>query len=239
VGSNDHLNCYCYENPGRIRSVVAHVAYTQKQRPIADPEDEKPTRSMPTIRSLRPNVTKDEAIRQFSPPGATALLRTVMFGRLRSVAELYVPFRLFRVQITNNGVPEEKLVALDAATGTLDLYQFDHVPTEAETVSVETRNCPPAVVHGPAAAELVIAKLRRVLYSRGFFKMRGLQLAAVPLEEKLHIPYWIGFRGSDQRARVAVIDAVRRRPEGAKLRRLVEAWLTETPCETPALGRTP
>jgi hypothetical protein len=131
------------------------------------------------------------------------------------------------VQITNRGVSEEKLVALDAVSGTLDLFQFDHIPSDGETVSVETRNYPSAVLTDAALTERLLAKLRRVLYSRGFFKMRDLQLSATTLSDELHIPYWIGFRGSDDRVRLSVIDAVRRRPEGAKVRRLVEAWLAE------------
>jgi hypothetical protein len=180
---------------------------------------------MTRIRSLKPNVTREQAIRQFSPRGPTAVFRDVAFGHLRSVAELYIPFRLFRVQITNRGVTEERVVALDAVSGTLDVYQFDHPPTEAETIWLETRNHPLPELPDAVAAEQVVAKLRRILYSRGFFKMRGLQITAVPLEGELHIPYWLGFRGSDGRARVSVIDAVRRSPEGAKVRRLVETWL--------------
>jgi hypothetical protein len=181
---------------------------------------------MASIRSLRPNVTRDQAILQFSARGPAALFRNAVHGRLRSVAELYIPFRLFRVRIVNRGVAEDRLVAIDAVAGTLDLYQFDHPPTEAESVSVETRNCPAANLPDATAAELIIAKLRRMLYSRGFFKMQDLEISGSPLPDELHIPYWIGFRGSDGRARVAVIDAVRRRPEGAKVRRLVEEWLT-------------
>lgn len=181
---------------------------------------------MARIRSLKPNVTRDEAIRQFSPGGLSSVFRNTAFGQLRSVAELYVPFRLFRVQITNRGRTEERLVALDAVSGMLDLYQFDHLPTEAETVSVDTRNCPLPQLQNRAAIELLIAKLRRVLYSRGFFRMRDLQITAALLEGELHVPYWLGFRGSDRHVNVSVIDAVRRRLEGAKVRRLVEAWLT-------------
>jgi hypothetical protein len=181
---------------------------------------------MTRIRSLKPNVTRDEAIRQFSPRGPSALIRNAAFGPLRSVAELYIPFHLFRVQIVNRGITEERLVALDAVNGTLDLYQFEHLPPESETVPVETRNCPAADLPDATAVELVTAKLRRILYSRGFFRMRSLQITAVSLAVEIHIPYWLGFRGSESRARVSVIDAVRRRPEGAKVRRLVETWLT-------------
>src|SRR6266576_1755460 len=129
---------------------------------------------MTRIRSLKPNVTRDEAIRQFSPRGPSALFRNAAFGRLRSVAEFYIPFHLFRVQIVNRGIPEERLVALDAVNGTLDLYQFNDLPAEAETVPVETRNCPAAELPDALAIEFVVAKLRRMLYSRGFFRMRNL-----------------------------------------------------------------
>jgi hypothetical protein len=181
---------------------------------------------MARIRTLNPNVTREAAILQFSGSGSAELFRNTAFGRLRSVAELYLPFRLFRVRITNRGVTEDRLVALDAVTGTLDPFQFDHVPTEVETTFIETRNCPQAQLEDARVGELLVAKLRRLLYSRGFFRMRDLQITATPIERELYIPYWLGFRGSDGHARVAVIDAVRRRFEGAKVRRLVETWLT-------------
>lgn len=180
---------------------------------------------MPSIRSLKPNVTRDDVIRQFSGSGPSANLRNLLYGRLRSVAELYIPFRLFRVQITNRGVFEEKLVAIDAVSGTLDLFQFEHMPNGTETITIETRNCPSSTLADALLTDRLLAKLRRVLFSNGFFKMRGLQLSAVPLPDELHIPYWIGFRGSDKHVRLSVIDAVRRRPEGAKVRRLVQEWL--------------
>jgi hypothetical protein len=181
---------------------------------------------MAQIRTLKPNVTREQAILQFSSVGIPRLFRNVAFGRLRSVAELYLPFRLFSVRIVNRGLAEERLIALDAVTGTLDPFQFDHVPTETETVSVETRNCPSAHLADTLVSELLVAKLRRLLYSRGFFRMRNLEISAMPVGRELYVPYWLGFRGSDGHARVAVIDAVRRRFEGAKVRRLVEGWLT-------------
>jgi hypothetical protein len=56
--------------------------------------------------------------------------------------------------------------------------------------------------------------------------MRDLRIAAVPTDVEIHIPYWLGFRGSGNHARLIVMDAVRRRMEGAKVRRMVESWLT-------------
>ena len=184
---------------------------------------------MAAIRTLKPNLTRDAAVLQFNSSGLLAVFRNLLHGPLRSVAELYIPFRLFRVRIVNRGIPEERLVAIDAVTGTLDLFQFDHLPTAAEWITLETLNCPSAKLPNTTAADLLVAKLRRVLYSRGFFKMRDLEISATPIPEELHIPYWIGFRGTNECARVAVLDAVRRRPEGAKMRRLVEEWLTNSP----------
>lgn len=181
---------------------------------------------MTRIRSLKPNVTREQAIQQFSSWGLVAFFRQAVHGPLRSVAELYIPFRLFRAQISNRGLTEERLVALDAVGGTLDLFQFDHVPEDAEIIELETRNCPPACLSDPAAAELVFMKLRRILYSQGFFRMRNLQIDAVPLPGEIHVPYWLGFHGAGSRAHVLVIDAVRRRLDGAKVRQLVEGWLS-------------
>jgi hypothetical protein len=180
---------------------------------------------MTRIRTLKANVTREQAVEQFASSGLSKIFRNHAFGNLRSVAEFYVPFRMFRARIVNRGVADEQLVALDAVSGMLDLFQFDHLPADSETTYLETRNCAAAELEHGRASELLIAKLRRVLYSRGFFRMRDLSITATPLDEELFIPYWLGFRGSDGHARVAVIDAVRRRFEGAKVRRLVENWL--------------
>jgi hypothetical protein len=180
---------------------------------------------MKRIRTLKPNVTREQAVEQFSASGVSKLFRNNFFGPLRSVAEFYVPFRLFRARIVNGGATDENLVALDAVSGTLDLFKFDHVPDESETMRIETRNCAAPGLENQRATELLVAKLRRVLYSRGFFRMRGLSITATPLDDELFVPYWLGFRGSGNDAHVSVIDAVRRRPEGAKLRRLVENWI--------------
>ena len=180
------------------------------------------------IHSLKPNVTRDQAIAQFSGRGVTRLFRTLTSGPLLAVAEFYLPFRLFRARISNRGTIEERLVAIDSVAGTLDLFQFDHVPSVEETITRETRNHPKAVLPVDSAREQLIEKLRRVAYQRGFFRLQGLEITADPVAE-LHIPYWVGFRGSKGRTRLSVIDAVRRRVEGARMRNMVENWLRSIP----------
>jgi len=176
------------------------------------------------ICSLRPNVTREQAVAQFASRGVTRLIRTLTAGPLASVAELYLPFRLFRARIANRGALEERLVAIDAVAGVLDLFQFEHIPTADETLTLETRNRCAVQLSDALAAERLIAKLRRVVYSRGFFRLQDFVITAEPVTS-LHIPYWLGFRGSNNHVRIAVIDAIRRRFEGAKMRRLVETWL--------------
>jgi hypothetical protein len=177
------------------------------------------------IRSLRPNVTQEEAIRLLRPSGLTRLVRTVLSGPLRSVAEAYIPFYLFRVTIVNRGRSENSVLGLDAVRGSLDPYRFDHAPTENETIRVETRNSLPTGLPPQQAGDLLVAKVRRLLYGKGFFRLHAMQITAEPLSEELHIPYWLGFSGSGSHARLKVLDGVRRRPEGGKVRSIFEAWL--------------
>jgi hypothetical protein len=180
---------------------------------------------MSRIRSLKPNLSRDDAAKQFSPGGPMDLFRGLLFGPLRSVGDIYVPFRLFQVDVTNAGKQDSYFMALEAVHGNLDLYHFDQIPSSSEVTVLETRNCPAAELDDTVATHLVIEKFRRVLFSRGFFRLRGLQVSALPLPGEIHIPYWIGFRGHGNRAHLEVIDAVRRRYEGSKVRKLVEDWL--------------
>jgi len=66
----------------------------------------------------------------------------------------------------------------------------------------------------------------RLLFTRGFFRIRNLAISVNPVPGEIHIPYWVGFRGRGSSANFAVIDAVRRQPEGARVRRMLEEWLS-------------
>jgi hypothetical protein len=187
-------------------------------------------RRMPRIRSLRPNVNREDALAYFSSRGPLESLRNTFFGPLRSVADLYIPFRLFRVEITNRGVMQTEFFGLESVLGTMDLFRFEELP---ETIVIETRNAVEPRLDEAQAAALVISKVRRLLYSRGFFRMRGLRLGSTALPGDVYVPYWIGFRGHRQNASFRVVDAVRRRPEGGKVRQIVLNWLL-TPGSQPA-----
>jgi len=179
---------------------------------------------MTRIRSLKPNVTREQAMKHFTA-GAVNFAADLIRGRVQSIAELYIPYRLFRVDFTNAGKAESHIFALDAVEGVLDLYQFSALPAEPDLCTLESRNVLSAALDASQAQERVVAKVRRLIFARGFFRLRDVQLEATQIPVDLYVPYWICFRGSNDRVHFSVLDAVRRRAEGAKTRHLIEDWL--------------
>jgi hypothetical protein len=178
-----------------------------------------------TITILRPNVTREEALRALETRGPLGLPRRLTGGPLRTVADVYVPFRMYRVTITSAGRTEVKILGFDAAFGLLDPFEFPAVPSGRQTSTVETRNAAPSTLDEAAAAQMLTDKVRRLLFLQGFFRLRNLDIHVEALAQTVHFPYWVGFYGSGQAATLRVIDAVRRRPEGAKMRHALRHWL--------------
>lgn len=176
---------------------------------------------MAAILSLRPNVTRAEAIEAFRG----GLLGWMRGGSLRSVADAYVPFHLYEVETSTGGACHTSWFALDAVSGTLDPYQFDRPPGEAELVRIDTHNRPQPLLDDDRGRGLLEDKLRRVVFQTGFFRVRNLRFRAERVPLGLHVPYWLGFFGAGESLRLRVLDAVRRRFEGAKARALFETWL--------------
>jgi hypothetical protein len=177
------------------------------------------------IRSLKPNVTREEAIRQFSARSLAGCLRRLTLGPLRSVADFYVPFRIFEVIIESDRKRTARTIALEAVTGALDIYCLDPIPIA--TVELETRNSAAPRLNSRDATQMVVDKIRRVLFSRGFLRLRQLRIGATEIGE-LYVPFWVGFHGRGPLVHLSVIDAVRRTPEGAAARRLIENYLVST-----------
>lgn len=179
---------------------------------------------MTRILSLKPNVTREEAIRHFSEGlfnGAAQFMR----GPVRSLAELYIPYRIFQVKISSASREQNQIFALDAVRGLLDLYQLPSLTADDQLLTLETRNVIPARMTASQSAERMIEKVRRMVFTQGFFRVRDLKIEAIPVPGEICVPYWVSFRGSGEQVHLAVLDAVRRKSEGAKLRRLVEEWL--------------
>jgi hypothetical protein len=173
-----------------------------------------------SITSLRPNVSREDAIETFG----RSLWRRLRLGPLRSVAELYVPFRMFTAEISSSRSTEQRIIAVDLARGSLDLYAFEALPTDSELISVESRNVLPSWQSREASAATAQHKVQRVLFQTGFFKLRDLRIQ-MRQESDIYIPYWVGFFGSERRLNLAVMDATRRTIEGGRLRQLVKEWL--------------
>lgn len=93
-------------------------------------------------------------------------------------------------------------------------------------MQVETRNYLMAELPGVRDGELLKEKLRRMIFRRGFFRLRDFSIEVAPVGREIHIPYGVGFRGRGARPHLSVLDAVRRRPEGAKARDLFRFWLS-------------
>ncbi|HKW32589.1 MAG TPA: hypothetical protein VJN92_06265 [Candidatus Acidoferrum sp.] len=175
------------------------------------------------IRVLRPNVTQEEALRAFSAHGFSSLYWRIRSGPLRRIADVYVPYFLFRVKC-GNAWPH--LFAMDAVDGSLDLFEFPRVPEEGAFQAARDRNRLKAALSQEQAANLLRDKALRIIFQQGFFRLRNahLEISIVPCE--LHLPYWLGFYGRESSVRCRVMDAVRRRIEGAKASAFFEHWLT-------------
>lgn len=176
------------------------------------------------IQTLKPNVTQQEALRTFSGAGLSTLYWRMRSGPLRRIADAYVPYWLYRVQYNMGRATHSTLFAIDAVNGSLDLFTFARIPDATDLMSVHTRNYVTPSLQLPSAEALLRQKVLRVIFQQGFFKVRNLNLviAREPLE--LHVPYWLGFYGHVA-ARCRVLNAVRRRMEGAKASALFESWL--------------
>jgi hypothetical protein len=178
-----------------------------------------------TIQTLKPNVTQEDAIRAFRSGLFSSVYWRIRSGPMQRIAEAYVPFWLYRVRYEVGGAAKIRFFALDAVHGSLDLFEFPQIPDARNLIEMETRNRLEPCLTEEAARELLRMKVLRVLFQQGFFKMRSLSLEIERLPLELHLPYWLAFHGYKGRAKCRVMDAVRRRIEGAKASSFFEEWL--------------
>jgi len=176
------------------------------------------------IQTLKPSVTQQEALRTFSAAKLSTLYWRIRSGPLRRIADVYVPYWLYRVQYNMGRAAHSTLFAMDAVNGSLDLFTFPQIPGPADLVRIHTRNFVATSLHPSCAEALLRQKVLRVIFQQGFFKVRDLNLEITRELIELHVPYWLGFYGNTV-ARCRAMDAVRRRIEGAKATALFESWL--------------
>jgi hypothetical protein len=178
-----------------------------------------------TIRILKPNVSRKDAIGVFSSRGFANRVWQMRNGPLQRIADAYVPCWIYGVCYGLGRTTQTRFFALDAVEGSLDLLEFPQPPGPQEFLSIETRNFLRPSLAEARAEELLREKVLRVIFQQGFFKLRkrGVEVVREPLE--LHLPYWLGLYGARGVVRCRVMDAVRRRVEGAKASALFEQWL--------------
>ena len=179
------------------------------------------------IRSLQRSIGYEAASRNLGTSGLQGIVRRCLSGPARAIAEIYIPYRLYKVTLEDRRLKSIPLYAVDAATGTLDPYEFTAPPGPDAFMEVETRNAHPVRLEEDLTKKIVTEKVRRLLYSRGFFRLANPTFTAEMVQGVFHIPYWAGFYGGEQNIKVTVLNAVRQTMEGSKVRQLVKTWLLE------------
>jgi hypothetical protein len=183
------------------------------------------------IRSLQSNMSRDSAMRKFAPPGSHGVARRWLSGNLRALAEVYLPYRLYKVSIDDRRVQTVRYLAVDAAAGTLDPYEFAAPPLAETFTEVETRNFHPVRLDEKQTNQRAIENVRRWMFSRGFFRLSNPVMSADLVQLEFFIPYWAAFYGNDGNLNVMVLNAVRQTHEGSKVRRLIKTWLLDRPMQ--------
>jgi hypothetical protein len=150
-------------------------------------------------------------------------LKEIRIGRLVSVIDFYVPFRIYSVDMTNAGRSTRGVFGIDAATGELDLFCFDALPSEDEKHQVETKRFAPVSIEEARAGGMLEERLKREVYLKGFFRVSGLKIEPRPVEI-LFIPYWVGLYERAGRFHIDAVNALNGSLEGGKLRGLVAEW---------------
>lgn len=177
------------------------------------------------IRVFRPNVSQAEAVSLLSRRGLSSFLWRLRCGPLARIADVYVPFRIYRVRYRMNKAQHTRFFAMDAVDGSLDLFEFPAVPSDEKLIVLDTRNHLEPKLGLATGEEFLRSKVMRVLFQQGFFKLRDFSLEVTREPDEIHIPYWLGLYGGDGSLRCRALDAVRRRLEGAKASAFFEQWL--------------
>ena len=177
------------------------------------------------IQALRPNVTREQALRTFSAAKLSQLYWRVTRGPLQRIAEIYVPFSFYAVRYAMSKGLVKRVFAMDAVNGSLDPFEFPRIPEADQLLSLVARNVIPASLPESRAKEVLREKVLRILFQQGFFKLRDPRLEITVEPANVHVPYWLAFYGNTS-VKCRALDAVRRRFEGAKASAFFEEWLS-------------
>ena len=184
-----------------------------------------------TFRSLQRRMGRDLAWRRLKPSGSAGLLLGWFSGPVKGIAEIYIPYRMYKVVVTDSRVKSARCIAVDAAAGTLDPYEFPALPEADAWEEVTSRNVHPAALEESQTRRIAIERTRRLFFSRGFFRLQSPQITAELIGPEFYVPYWAGFYGGQPNVKIKVLDAVRQTVEGGKVRQLITSWLLQAQAE--------
>lgn len=186
---------------------------------------------MATIYSVKPNLPRSAAIRMLRGKTAFKIIQQIWPGQLRTIADAYIPLRIFRTEIRNAAKTETACFGIDAVEGSMDLIQFEGA---SDLIELQTRNWVAPVLDQSELKAKLVDKVRRLAYQRGFFSLSDLEIRTEALSFGIFIPYWVGFYGTNGSLRPRVLDAVRCEPAGPKVRSLIDNWLRRKETEDSA-----
>jgi hypothetical protein len=180
------------------------------------------------INSYRSRLTRNQAaacLDGATPFGLGRFIRHAWTGPMRSLADVYVSFRLYSVEVKSRKHNSRHLIAVDCVTGTLDPCRFDRVPSDSEIIRIETRNALGPKLEETTTREIASQHIRREIYRTGFLSVTPIQLRVELPALEFYLPFWIGFFGHGEIARLRVLDALSHRLHGAKARAFFKAWM--------------
>jgi len=170
------------------------------------------------ITSIKSNISRERAVAKFR-----GRFNELRHGRLQMVTDFYIPYRFFRMYRSDRRSSTNTFLAVDAVTGKLDLIQFDRQPEEGSCLTVDTAMVAEERVNEEETYRLVRESMMRSIFMKGFFKLNRVNVE-IEMITSLHIPYWMGVYERDDRAHLEIINALRGRLEGAKMREVVAEW---------------
>lgn len=183
------------------------------------------------ICTLSHKIDRDLALRRLN----SGFPRRWFHGPLRGIADIYIPYRLYKVMLDDRRLQSVRYYAVDAAAGTLDPYEFPTAPEENAWAELDTSNFHPVRLSESETKKIAVEKVRRSLYSSGFFRLTNPGITAELIKPEFYTPYWAGFYGSSKNVSIRVMNAVQQTMEGSKFRHLLKTWLLDQPAEVSAL----
>ncbi|HZU34039.1 MAG TPA: hypothetical protein VFB79_23205 [Candidatus Angelobacter sp.] len=179
------------------------------------------------IQRLQSVVSREQAMRKLSPPGAAGFFRHLTTGKLMGMAEIYIPYRLSKILVEDRGEWITRFLAVDLVAGRLDPLELTKQTLQDQSINIETRNHLPVMLSDPEAHSVTLAKTRKLLFSTGLFRLSQPSLFIETVVPEFYVPYWIGFLGQENNVKILAINATRSTLEGSKVAECIQSWLAD------------